>query len=198
LFAADVLQQTPNAELGTVGASAGLRRVLGTEQGTQLRLPLDGWRLVRDRADTSTFVAPDSSSWAFVTLTYTGAGWEFYEGGRCALRMALPDGVGVATWRLDPAKPPDPSATTVTVLGTEMACASGKPPTGRLLPPIVITSPDAVSITLLVRNRPGGQDCQGNPEVRVVVHLDEALGSRRLIDGSWIPVAGASWTSRRL
>jgi hypothetical protein len=130
-----------------------------------------------------------------VTATVTPASdgrWEFFEGGSCPLHVRLPDELGFATWRLDPAEPPAPEDLTITVLVTETACASGKPPLGRLLQPVVLATDDAVTIAIAVRRLPGSQDCPANPEVRAVIQLDESLGDRGLFDGSSFPAAPRS------
>ncbi len=69
---------------------------------------------------------------------------------------------------------------TVTVLVTEIACASGRPPLGCLLPPVILATDDAVTIAFAVRKLPGGQDCPAKPETRVDVQLTEPLGNRGL------------------
>jgi len=187
-FPADVLRQPPNAELAASAPAVALLQLLRTEQAAELGFPLRGWRVAIEFADSVTFVAPGTSAWAFATITSTpDAGWQFFEGGECALRVGLPQGIGFATWRLDPASTPDATATSVSVLALETACAGGRAPEGRLLSPVVLYSADAVTIAITVRKRPGDQDCQGNPEVPVVVQLAEPLGSRHLFDGSSFP-----------
>lgn len=187
-FPADVFSQPPNAELAASAPAVALRQLLGTGQAAELGFPLRGWRVAIESADSVTFVAPGPSAWAIATITSTpDAGWQFFEGGKCALRVGLPEGIGFATWRLDPAVTPGVTADSVSVLALETACASGRSPEGRLLPPIVLYSADAVTIAITVRKRPGDQDCQGNPEVPIVVQLAEPLGSRHLFDGSSFP-----------
>lgn len=88
---------------------------------------------------------------------------------------------GPATWRVDPARPPMAGATSVAVLLTESACASGRSPAGRVLPPEVDYRADRIVISLSVRSWPG--DCPSNPEYRLVVELNEPVGDRLLADG---------------
>jgi hypothetical protein len=38
-----------------------------------------------------------------------------------------------------------------------------------------------------VTERPGGQDCPGNPDFAMVVDLPEPLGGRPLLDGGTFP-----------
>lgn len=155
-FPADVLRQPPNAELTASAPAVALRQLLGTGQAVELGLPPSGWRVAIESADSVTFVAPGTSAWAVATITSTpDAGWQFFEGGECRLQVGLPEGIGFATWRLDPASTPDPTANVVSVLAMETACASGQAPVGRLMPPTVLYSADAVTIAITVRSRPG-------------------------------------------
>ncbi len=190
VFPALVLGQPADAERGSSPAAVSLRALLGSEQADELGLPDRGWWTAITRDDSVTFIARSASGWAFTTMTNRrGAGWDFHEGGECALRPALPAGFGFATWQLDPGDAPDATATSVKVLATELACANGKPPGARMIPPIVMAVDDAVTIGLEVRLIPGGADCPGNPEVPVSVSLDGPLGARHLLDGSAFPPA---------
>ena len=74
----------------------------------------------------------------------------------------------------------------MTMLATELSCASGQPPGERLQAPVVVETSTTVTITLLV-GRLGNADCQSNPAVPVVVRLTSPLGSRTLLDGSTYP-----------
>jgi hypothetical protein len=89
---------------------------------------------------------------------------------------------GPATWRIDPSDPPSPESTSVAVLLTERACAGGRSPEGRILPPDIAYHADRIVISLNVRSWPG--DCPSNPEYRLTVDLDEAIGQRALADGN--------------
>jgi hypothetical protein len=88
---------------------------------------------------------------------------------------------GPATWRIDPADPPSAESTTVSVLLTERACAGGRSPEGRILPPDVVYHADRIVISLSARSWPG--DCPSNPEHRLTVELDQPIGDRVLADG---------------
>jgi hypothetical protein len=88
---------------------------------------------------------------------------------------------GPATWRIDPSDPPSPESTSVAVLLTERACAGGRTPEGRILPPDVVYHADRIVISLSVRSWPG--DCPSNPEHRLTVELDQPIGDRVLADG---------------
>lgn len=187
---ANVLREPANAELAPDGPAAALRQFVATPEAASLELPMAGWRRVAGSAQSVTFLAHGPVGWVTATVTPADDGtWEFWEGGSCPLRIRLPDELGFATWRLDLEDSPTPEDRTVTVLVTEIACAGGSPPLGRLLPPVVLAADDAVTIAFAVRKLPGGQDCPANPEVRVVVGLAEALGDRGLFDGSSFPAA---------
>jgi hypothetical protein len=109
-----------------------------------------------------------------------------------AATVAFPEGAEAAEWSLDPAQPlPGPDSRQVAALVHERACSSGRPPVGRVLPPIVVYGLDAVVVTFATRPLPGGQDCQGSPPAPVTFELTEPLGGRALLDGSVVPPADA-------
>jgi len=187
-MSADVLRESANAELAPDAPALALREFVATPEAASLELPMSGWRRVAVSAQSVTFLAHGPAGWVTATVTPADDGsWQFWEGGSCPLRIRLPEDLGFATWRLDPADLPTPEDLTVTVLVTEIACASGRPSFGRLMPPVVLAAEDAVTIAFAVRKRPGGQDCPSNPEARVVIQLAEPLGNRRLFDGSTFP-----------
>ncbi len=188
-FPAEALRQPATAELAADPASIALRRYVTVEAPPEMQMPRSGWREVARSPTAVTFVAPIADGWRVATMAPGPDGWAFSEGGECHLRVTLPDGVSFATWRLDPAHPSDASSTEIRVLGTEQACANGKPPEGRVLAPVLLATDEAVTITLIVRQVPGGADCPGNPEFPFSVTLDEPLGARHLFDGSTFPPA---------
>jgi hypothetical protein len=186
-FAGSVLDQPANAELAPDAPTDALRRYLRTADVVAQGWPAGGWRLVDRSASRVTWIAPGTDGWWIATFEPDGSDWSFSEGGACHLQIDLPDGAGFASWVLDPANPPTPEATTIHVLGTELACANGKPPVGRVLAPIVLPTDQAVTIALVVRSVPGGADCPGNPTFPQDVTLTAPLGGRPLFDGSTIP-----------
>ena len=154
---------------------------------------MSGWRLVSRTQDGATFLARGPIGWWIATFADAGAGWDFSEGGQCDLQVELPDGVGFASWRIDPAKPAAHGDTALHLLGTELACANGRAPkAARLLDPIVRPSEEAITIALLVRQVPGGADCPGNPEFPIAIELAEPLGTRTVFDGSTVPPTARS------
>jgi hypothetical protein len=50
--------------------------------------------------------------------------------------------------------------------------------------------PEAVTIAIVVRNRPGNQNCPGNPDFALEVELPEPLEGRPLFDGAVFPPTG--------
>lgn len=187
-ISADALRESANAELAQDAPALALRAFVATPEAEPADFPVSGWRRVAASDQSVTFLAHGTTGWVAATFIPTGDGtWQFWEGGSCPLRVRLPDELGFATWRLDPADLPTPDDRSVTVLVTEIACASGRPPLGRLQPPVILATEDAITIAFAVRKRPGGQDCPGNPETRVVVQFNEPLGDRGLFDGAFVP-----------
>jgi hypothetical protein len=186
-FPGAVLDQPANAELAPDAPTEALRGYLHTPDIVAQSWPTTGWRVVERSAASVTWMAPGTGTWWIATFQPVDGGWMFSEGGECHLQIALPDGVGFASWRLDPDRRPAPDTTTIHVLGTEMSCAGGKAPVGRVLAPIVLPTDEAVTIALVVRHVPGGADCEGNPEFVQDVTLPQPLGDRPLFDGSTVP-----------
>ena len=191
-FPAAVLDQPPNAEVAADAPTEALRQYLRTADVVAQGWPAAGWRVIERSATRVTWIAPGGSTWWIATFQPQGGDWSFWEGGECHLQVALPDAVGFASWELDPARPPGPDARTIHVLGTELACANGDPPVGRVLAPVVLTTTEAVTIALVVRHVPGGADCPGNPAFPQDVTLPDPLGGRQLFDGSTVPPTARS------
>jgi len=186
---AKVLHQPAEGELAPTAQAEALRTFVMTPDAAEVGYPRSGWRVVSMSPTRVDYLAPGRDGWYFVSVEDIPdlGGWQAWEHGSCDLQVQLPQGTGFATWQLDPASPPRPEATSLTVLAREVACASGKPMDGRLLPPIVLYAPDAVTIAIVVRTRPGDQDCPGNSPEPVTVELTEPLGDRPLFDGSSYP-----------
>jgi hypothetical protein len=156
----------------------------------ELGLPRSGWVRVGQLADKVQFVAPNIArdGWVVVGVALRNGRWELDMKGDCQPEVVLPAGVSRAEWRLDPAFPrPAAGDRQIHVLINEQACASGQSPEGRVLPPIVAPSQTAMTIVILVTQRPGGQDCPGNPDFAMTVDLPEPLGGRPLLDGAVFP-----------
>jgi hypothetical protein len=178
-----------HAETEPDAAAAALRaEILGVR-----RIPDRGWVRVANLADRVLFVAPDPDGQGFTAMGFAlrNGAWRIDVAGSCEPEVVLPAGVSRAEWRLDPAFPPPAAGDRVIrILITERACASGQSPEGRVQPPIVVPSQTAMTITILVNQRPGDQDCPGNPEFPIAVELPEPLGGRPLFDGGTFPPTG--------
>jgi hypothetical protein len=180
----------PGVELAPDAAAAALREFLLTEPTPEYPFPRAGWHRVVQTPDHELFVAstPGDPPWLAVAFTRAGGGWVIDAYGACSLSVALPGGVGLADWWVDPAAPPPtPQSTSISIQLIERACASGQPPNGRVLAPIVDYRPDSVIITIAVTTIPGDSDCQGNPNVPLTVQLTEPLRDRVLLDGGTVP-----------
>jgi hypothetical protein len=186
-FQPALIEVPGHAESDPDAAAAALRaELIGS-------LPQSGWVRVAQLADKVQFVAPDSdgNGWVVVALVLRDGRWILDLKGECQLEVVVPAGVTRADWRLDPAFPPPALGDRVIhVLINQRACSSGRSPEGRVLPPIIRSSPTAVTITILVTDRPGNQDCQGGPEFAMTVDLPEPLGGRPLFDGGTFPPTG--------
>jgi hypothetical protein len=168
-------------------APAALLRDYVSTQGDP-GLPSTGWTRVAQTADYVQFVAraPFDSGWGVVAFMVRGGRWEFALAGECHLGPAVPEGVSIAEWRLDPAFPaPAPGDRVIHTLINERACASGQPPVGRVLPAIVSYESERVVAMVLVRTI--GGDCPGNPDFAFAIELSEPLGERSLFDGGVFP-----------
>src|SRR5262245_43825765 len=119
------------AERAPTGPAAALRSYVSEASTVATGWPAAGWRLVSATDDRATFLARGGDTWWIATFAREGIAWTFFEGGNCDLQVALPNGVGFASWRVDPANAPKPDDTTLHLLGSELACANGKPPLGR-------------------------------------------------------------------
>lgn len=193
-FDAGLLEQPGRAETEPDPAAAALRAyLLSPEGGAQppdgQGLPRSGWVRVAQTGDRVQFVAPkaDGAGWAVVGFLGREGAWALDLAGECLPEVALPAGISRAEWRLDPAFPvPHASDRRIHVLINERACASGQAPEGRVEPPVVMPSEGAMIVSVRVRERPGVQDCQGNPDFAMTVDLPEPLGQRLCSTGASI------------
>ncbi|WP_144121311.1 hypothetical protein [Catellatospora sichuanensis] len=94
----------------------------------------------------------------------------------------------LAPWRLA-GTPPAPSATSVDILVTEMACNGGRSADGRIADPEISYEDDRIVVTMRTVPRGGANTCQENPETPYRLELDEPLGDRVLMDGTLDPPA---------
>lgn len=189
-FPAAALAGPGGAEGAASPAAAALRRLLESPAPDGEPLPAAGWHVAIEEPARVVFVAWADGRWWLAELVRGEDGaWQDMDLGQCHLAVVLPDGIGFAAWRFDPGGRPAADDTTLRLLATEWACASGRPIGGRLLQPFVLEADDAVTIALRVRTRPGGQDCPSNPEQAVTVELAAPVGERPVFDGSSVPPA---------
>lgn len=189
LFPPEALQGPGLAELGPDPAAAVLRTVIA-DAPPETTFPGSGWHRVVDRPDAVTFIGKGDADtpWWVVTVAELGGTLQATEYGRCHLSIAPPAGVTLAWWWLDPDGPPiTPETTTLAVLLRERACASGRTPEGRVMEPTIVTTPETIVVAIGVRERPGGDDCPGNPAFPLELALAEPVGTRRLFDASEFP-----------
>jgi hypothetical protein len=124
--------------------------------------------------------------YAYLRIEMRDGDWAPVGWGQCQIELKA-EGWGNARFVLDAKKPPDPDATAIRVLATEVACASGMPPGDREVRAIVEEDEREVSIVILVEPTKGGADCQGNPAFHYEVELSDQLGQRRILDASIYP-----------
>jgi hypothetical protein len=149
IFAPEALQGPGLGELGPDAAADVLRTVVAQEG-----FPRSGWHRVINESQGVTFVARGDAEtpWWVVTVEETGGRLQANSYGRCKLTIAAPDAVSLARWWLDLAGArTTPESTTIAILLREQACASGRPPTGRVLPPTVVMTADAIEIVIGVQ-----------------------------------------------
>ncbi len=188
-FPAGALAGVGQAQLENDPAAGVLRSVIA-EGGDPDIFPADGWHRVVSDPDTVVFVAlgPGDPPWVMVEATLGPDGWTAGGYGACHAQPVPPEGISMADFWLDPdAAAPGPDTTTLHGMIVERACANGKPPTGRVRPPIVAYDEHAVTITVTVSQIPGGADCPGNPSVPITIELSQPLGQRTILDGSVFP-----------
>jgi hypothetical protein len=149
------------------------------------------WRLVQRDEGSASFLARSDGDdgWTYLGLERDGDGWTPTGVGGCRPNAVLEES-GAAHWVLNPAyRPPGHDATELHVLITERACASGQPAFGRLSPPVVAYTSDALTLTVGVRPVGGGATCPSIPPTPATIILPEPLGARVLLDGGREPPA---------
>ena len=193
------------AETADTGPAAALRADLGQEPD----MPASGWVIVSESDSQVMFIAREptiaDARYAEVTVqrgtSLSGAvgadGWQVAGSGGCQLMAVPPSGYTTGTWSLDPSVAYSATATELSIDVSELACSSGTSPEGR-----IVTSVDygqtSVAVTVFVRSLSGAQTCQltisATPEPPYVVHLDQPVESRDLVDGgTWPPPQPSMW-----
>jgi hypothetical protein len=136
---------------------------------------------------------PDGAPpYANATFERDGDTWRPEGWGQCRVEVSSP-GYGVAHWVLDPTIDPASSGTELHVLINERECASGEPPVGREILPVVLEEPGSITITVLVEPVSGGAECPSNPWHPITIDLSEPVGGRSLFDSSVAPAIERFW-----
>ena len=112
--------------------------------------------------------------------------WMLMSSGPCAQRLVTDE--DLVDTDLTLADTPSPGDTSVDLLVTERACASGHSAEGRIELVELTETTEQVRLRIGVRPRDGdGQTCQGNPPTPFTIELDEPLGDREIVDASVVP-----------
>ena len=109
----------------------------------------------------------------------------------CRLMLAGGPVLFAATWRLR-GPDPKPGAKVLQLRVQEWACASGRPPVGRIVPPTVEFTQDGITIAMrtypvTANSRNPAADCPGAPAAPYTVWLHQRIGDRTLYDGAYFP-----------
>ena len=102
------------------------------------------------------------------------------------VRLVLPDFIGEVEMQFDRRNPPDSDSTTLHLLVTQKACASGRSGVERMLKPEVIESATEIRVAMGVIAGCGGR-CPGNPFVPITIKLAAPIGQRKIVDGLFLP-----------
>ena len=192
-FAADLLFADGRAEADPDPGAGALRAMLAGPDGTGM--PVTGWVRVADAPGQVQFVARAiaRNEWVVAGFAERDGVWQVDLVGQCSPQPVAPAGTSLAAFWLDPAfDRPAAGDTVVHRLIVERACASGKPPVGRVLEPQIFEGGTWIVVQVTVANVPGSADCPGNPTFPITVTLPSPLGDRGLFDGSVVPPRDAT------
>ncbi|HWF74057.1 MAG TPA: hypothetical protein VG186_11965 [Solirubrobacteraceae bacterium] len=149
---------------------------------------LEGWRQLARTEDEVFFALGLPPRMLTAALRRAGRRrtWTFVGSSAARPLRVARDGIRASSWRLDPTHEPEPEpeATTLRLLVTEQAYASGQRADGRILPPEIYLDDDELVLTVFVTPPRGFQNGTPNPETPVLVALAHPVGARQLIDGA--------------
>ena len=135
----------------------------------------------------------EAPKYANATFVRQGAAWSLEGWSQCDIELTA-EGWGNARFVLDPSNEPDPESMSLAVIANERACASGQPPQGRHIEPVVISEDDSsVSIVMLVEPPDGDRTCPSNPSFGHRIQLDSPLDGRTVLDASTAPPRERPW-----
>ncbi|HEV8516144.1 MAG TPA: hypothetical protein VGQ47_00735 [Candidatus Limnocylindrales bacterium] len=163
-------------------------RAFAEQEGPDFAMLRDRpWRLVHRDERRASYIAETNEDPPFMhaSLENGPGGWEVTGWGQCRPEL---DVEGAARWTFDPEEGiPGPEARSFTALVWERSCASGRPPDGRVQPPLVSYEAEQILVAFTVRPLTGGQDCQGSPPSSATIELREPVGDRILLDAGEFP-----------
>lgn len=156
-----------------------------------------GWEWVVIERDDARMVllGEGPNGYADVTIERDGDTWQAAGFGGCRFMTSTTlAGFGIGAWVAAAGPVPDPQSSTLDVLVMERACASGQPPVGREIRPVVLSGEEVLEIVVLIE-APGGlaQTCQGNPWHATTIDVGEPIGERTLVDGHVSPGLVRPW-----
>ncbi len=185
-FSAAALGTPGGAESADHPAAEALRGLL--EDGL---LPMrHGWQLIFLDGSGALFLLrarPDEGfAYYSAELALEDSTWAYVRSEQCDIQPMFED-VGRAHWELAPGETVRTSSQTFSVLVTELECASGTSPEGRIVPAAMLRYEDSVVVVFGVDPLPGPQTCEPGPPAEVTLDLGEPLGERQLMDGAELP-----------
>jgi len=186
VFPIDALTSPTGAHREGHPSARALREVIRDPRGIE-PIPKRRWRLLQRRDGRALYGSGDKRRVVAVLLERTRAqSWSYSSSGDCRPEVVR-DGLGPSGWELNPeGSPPEATDTSIELLVTEQACASGEPSQDRILEPTVRYGRKAITITYFVEPLKGGQFCPSNPPSEVTLALAESLGDRALLDGATV------------
>ncbi len=154
-------------------------------------MPPGQWVVMNIEDDEATFDALSSEESGYARFRRYGDKWVLGSLGRgrsCEPVVVLPEGLNRVDMRLDPESPPSPDSTTIDLLVTEAACASGREMGDALQGPQVVENDTSVLVAFAaIRLAARAVNCQGNPSTPVSIKLSQPLGQRTIYDGLYVP-----------
>ena len=148
---------------------------------------LEGWRLLARSEGEVLFGIGRPPRLLTIIARRAGIrrGWSCVGPNAAGTLRAARDGIRASSWRLDPTQETEPGQSTLRVLITEQAFASGQRAEGRILAPDIYMDEKEVVLTMFVAPRPGYQSAMKNPETPARIALPEPIAHRSLIDGAF-------------
>lgn len=148
---------------------------------------LEGWRLLARSDGEALFGIGRPPRLLTITARREGLRrrWSCVGPNAAGTVRATRDGIRASSWRLDPMQETEPGQSTLRVLVTEQAFASGQRAEGRILAPDIYIDEKEIVLTMFVAPRPGYQSASKNPETAARIVLPGPIGHRTLIDGAF-------------